>query len=74
MSNNDGWYSKALEVLNPLRYHLQRIIDDIEAHNQFCESYNKLDAPSKQSPIPINKVAEAKVALEEAETFFTKGA
>ncbi len=62
-SSNFEWYSRALEVLQPLRYHLNNIIDVIDSHNSFCYS-------AGQVPIQTARVSDARVALELAEDFF----
>jgi hypothetical protein len=56
------WHSNALEVLQPLRYHLNEMIESIESYNRFA---------LRLGYVPITcKLAEAKSAQEVAEKFF----
>lgn len=59
------WYSKSLEVLNPLRFHLFEMI-------QRAEQVNHLNELMENSPtFPVKQIEEAKAALNKAELHFT---
>lgn len=62
-SSDLEWYSRSLKVLQPLRYHLNDVVDLINSYNSFCSH-------AGQTPIPMARVEAAKVALELAEDFF----
>ena len=57
------WYSGALEVLNPLRFHLHELIEAAESHNKAAKILN-------MPLISEQKIGAAKTALEEAEMYF----
>lgn len=57
------WYSKSLDVLGPLRYHMSELLFEIESHNRFLTRM-------KVAIIPTSKVKAAKRALAKAEKFF----
>lgn len=59
-----AWYRKALELLNPLRYHINELIEEIESYNRFAK---KMGYP----PLSKTKVLAAKRARDKAEKFFT---
>jgi hypothetical protein len=59
------WYSKALKVLSPLRYHINELVNEIESYNRFAK---KVDYPL----LSEKKLLAAKRARDKAENFFTK--
>jgi hypothetical protein len=59
------WYSQALKLLSPLRYHVNELIEEIESYNRFAE---KMGYP----PLAEKKVLAAKRARDRAEKFFTQ--
>jgi len=58
------WYSDALEVLSPLRYHLNETIAQIESHNRAATRLGYMRVPKR-------RMEEAKTALDRAENFLT---
>ena len=58
-----SWYSEALEVLSPLRWHINELIDAMESHNRFAQ---RLGLPL----LPDAKIAAAKAANEAVDSFF----
>jgi hypothetical protein len=58
------WYSNALEVLSPLRWHLEELLDAAESHNRFA---NRTGYPSM---IPERKIKAAREAQRAANEFF----
>lgn len=64
-ANHSLWYQEANEVLQPLRYHLNKLIEEME-------SYNRYTARANLPPLSLNKIAEAKKAQRVAEKFFTR--
>lgn len=64
MDSDLEWYSRSLEVLQPLRYHLNEVIGLVDSYNSFCNH-------AGQTPVPMARVEAARVALERAEVFFT---
>lgn len=59
------WYSKSMEVLNPLRFHLFEMIQRVEQLNHLNELMGKSPA------FPARQIEEAKAALNKAELHFT---
>jgi len=59
-----AWYQESLEVLQPLRYHINELIQAVEAHNRYAD----LVGQPKVSPKTLE---EAKQAANLAEYFFT---
>jgi hypothetical protein len=57
------WYSEAVEVLLPLRWHLNELIEEIESHNRYAKSFGG-------AMISEAKIAAAKTANEEVDKFF----
>jgi hypothetical protein len=37
---DQAWYSGALEILSPLRFHLHEIIEAVESHNMAAKMLN----------------------------------
>lgn len=64
MKDPDLWYSEALEVLQPLRWHLNELTTEIESYNRFAAVMGK-------PPILVNKIKAAKDANEAANKFFS---
>lgn len=64
-ANHSLWYQEANEVLQPLRYHLNELILEMESHNRYA-------ARAKQPLLSQDKIAEAKKAQRVAEKFFTR--
>ncbi len=62
--NNRIWYSKSLLILQPLRFHLKELIDEMESYNRYAK---RIKGPS----LSIHKINDAKLVLNEAEKFFT---
>lgn len=60
---SQAWYSKSLDVLGPLRYHMSELLLEIESHNRFLK---RIKVPR----MPTAKVKAAKKALAKAEKFF----
>lgn len=58
------WQSEALEVLNPLRFHLDELIEAIESHNRYARAVG-------QPQLSEKKIAAAKAAAESANTFLS---
>jgi hypothetical protein len=63
LEENQVWYSDALEVLGLLRFHLFNLIEDVDCHNRVAPKLNQL-------PVASRHLEEARIALENAETFF----
>jgi hypothetical protein len=63
--NNQEWYSNAVEVLSPLRWHLNELVEVMESYNRFAERMN-------YPLLPKNKIEEAKEANNKADEFFTR--
>lgn len=57
------WYSNALEVLSPLRFHLFMLIQDIESKQRWSKAAGL--------PFGIAGLEAAKSAAGDAELFFT---
>ena len=57
------WYSEALEVLTPLRWHLDELVGAIEEYNGLARKINLRVIPEK-------KVVAAKEAMDKANRFF----
>lgn len=49
------WYSNSIEVLNPLRWHLNQLVEEAETHNHFSPS----------------RISAAKEANEKVNEFFS---
>ena len=64
MKNPDLWYSEALEVLSPLRWHLNELTTEIESYNRFAAVMGK-------PPILVDKIKAAKEANEAVNEFFS---
>lgn len=59
-----AWYSNALEVLNPLRWHLNELTNAMEDHNRYAK---RLGHPL----LPEAKIAAAKEANANVDSFFS---
>lgn len=66
-TDDQEWYVQALETLRPLRYHLAELIEAAESHNRFADLTN---VPR----LSDRAITEAKIALEQAEAFFSGAA
>jgi hypothetical protein len=64
---NLAWYSKSLDVLNPLRWHLNELIEEME-------SYNRYATILKRPTLSESKIQAAKAANEAANKFFSLNA
>lgn len=58
------WYVDALEVLSPLRFHIDELITEIESYNRYA---SRMGHPL----ISRAKLAKAKEAQAISEKFFT---
>lgn len=58
------WYSKAVEHINPLRFHLHQMIEMTRSYNRFAEII-------KQEKLPESTIVAAEDALAKAEAFFS---
>jgi len=65
LQKNQVWYCNALEVLNPLRWHIHELIQEIDSHNRLAV---RLDYPT----ISLEKVNKAREAMGKAESFFVE--
>ena len=61
--NRQAWYSDALEVLSPLRYHASQILENTHPHRSGDEH---------QCEVPKRYLKELEEALAKAEEFFIK--
>lgn len=64
--NDQAWYSDALDVLGPLRWHINELIEEMESHNRFCSAHMK--------NVPLlshRKITAAKQANDTADKFFS---
>jgi hypothetical protein len=57
------WYSGALEVLGPLRWHLNELIEEME-------SYNRLAKAAGRPLLAEKKIVVAKEANDKADKYF----
>ena len=60
----DAWYSSALEVLSPLRWHLNELVEAMESHNRYARRVG-------EPLLPVEKIEVAKKASEAANAFFS---
>ena len=58
------WYAGAMEVLGPLRWHLNELLEAMEAHNRYARA---VGAPL----LPERKIEAAKKANRAADTYFS---
>lgn len=58
------WYSKALEILSPLRWHIHQLTEALDVRNALLQSMGK-------ELIVPDKLAAAKVANEAVNEFFS---
>lgn len=65
MSDKLAWYSESIEVLSPLRWHLDELIEAMESHNRYAK---RMGEPL----LPEHKIAAAKAANDAADKFFCK--
>lgn len=59
-----GWYVDAIEVMSPLRWHLNELVESMESLNSFNKSLG-------QQPWAKDKIEAAKKANEEVNKHFT---
>jgi hypothetical protein len=64
LANNQVWYSNALEVLGPLRWHLNELVEAMESHNRYAKAVD-------QPLLPERKIEAAKAANEAANKYFS---
>lgn len=57
------WYSNALEVLSPLRWHINELIEEMESYNRFAKRMN-------YPILPERKIEDAKLANQKVDDFF----
>ena len=57
------FYPDALEVLSPLRFHINELIMEMESYNRFAERMN-------YPKLSVSKISEATKASVAAEQFF----
>ncbi len=60
---NSAWRSEALEALQPLRWHVNELIEALESHNRWAKRAGR-------PTIPEGKILAAKEASAKAESFF----
>lgn len=65
------WYSGALEVLQPLRWHIEELIQEMESYNRFAVRMNKLRPDNPTTVLPVRKIEAAKEAQKIANDFFS---
>jgi hypothetical protein len=58
-----SWYSNALEVLGPLRWHLHQLTERMRSHNLYSTALG-------QPLLPVKEIEEAEAANEAANDFF----
>lgn len=62
-----AWYQNSLEVLSPLRFHLNEVLSQMDI---LITLHKVLGTPP---PFSIQKYKEAQEALDKCERFFTHG-
>lgn len=67
------WYSRSLDRLQPLRFHMNELIDTIEEHNRLVKRLNQLRKKGEPKILPVrtDKLKSAKRAAAQAEKFFS---
>lgn len=67
------WYSRSLDRLQPLRFHMKELIDAIEEHNRLVKRLNQLRKRGEPKDLPVrtDKLKKAKRAADRAERFFS---
>jgi hypothetical protein len=60
-----GWYSQALEVLGPLRWHIEELLKAAEDHNRAADRLDHIKFSE-------DKIVAARAAQKLVEDFFTK--
>ena len=61
------WYSDALDVLNPLRWHIIELVEVMESHNRYAHQMG-------EPLLPVSKIEAAKAANAKADAFFSPNA
>jgi hypothetical protein len=64
------WYQTILEKLNPLRYHMEELLNEMESHNQWARAVAKANG-SKPVLLREDKIKAAREAQAEAEKVCT---
>ncbi len=63
-SAGSAWYADAMEVLRPLRWHLDQLVREMESHNRYARH-------AGEPLVDEVKVKEAREAGERANNFFS---
>ncbi len=66
------WYSGALTVLSPLRYHMAEILDMIDTYNSFAVKINELRPDQQIQVFKSKRLKNARKAAEKCENYFVK--
>ena len=69
-SDQQEWYPNALEVLVPLRWHVNELVEMCEQYNRFAEQMEKLTG-EKQVKLSKEKIEAARKANNAANKFFS---